>query len=236
MNFPLFARTGLVVAGLFSSMLVYCQSPVVTHARSKHRMGNTESRVAIFINPLSPLELQEGAAGLGVNIKLAPRWDISAEADYLFEGAGQGLDDYAIKGGVRGILTLKRLSRSRIFFYGIDARVKYYSFTDKANFINAATVDTLYNYSHVATNTLFGAAAIVGVRLPISKNRKWALELNTGLGVKYRTVNRKNIPAGYKYFQDDTFIRKDPNITANQDYSSWDNPYVPSAIKLMFFF
>lgn len=187
------------------------------------------------MNTFSLLEPQEAAIGAGVNYKITNRWQMSAEINYLFEGFAQGLDDYTIKGGQRTIFTIKRFSKNGIFFYGLDARIKTYSFRDKEHFANPLTHDTLFNFAHNVSNTLLGAAAIVGLRLPISENKKWAFEINTGYGTKYRFVKRKNIPAGYEYFRNG-FRKKDYDFTSEQDKNSSDNIYFPTAIRIMYFF
>lgn len=203
------------------------------HSRqnNKHRQG-ADRRVGIFINPLSPLEPQQGAVGAGVTVMLARRWDVSLELNYLFEGFVQDMDDYSSQ-GYRGIFTVKRFSKSRIFFYGLDTRLKYFSFSDKTDFVNDATIDTLFNYRHDASNTIFGIGAIVGIRLPISKNKKWAIEIQTGIGDKYREVTRKNIPAGYEFFENDK--PKDLNIPSLQK-TSGNTVYFPSGIRIIYFF
>ncbi|MBS1731982.1 MAG: hypothetical protein JST02_01680 [Bacteroidetes bacterium] len=198
----------------------------------KHRQG-PDRLIGVFINPLSPLEPQQGAVGAGINVMLAHRWDISLELNYLFEGFVQDMDDYSSH-GYRGIFSVKRFSKSRIFFYGIDTRLKYFSFTDKQNFASAATPDTLFNFRYNGSNTLFGIAAITGLRLPISKNKKWAFELQTGIGNKYRDVSRKNIPSGYYYFNSEKSI--DLNVLEFQKTSGGFNFYFPSAIRIMYFF
>lgn len=194
----------------------------------------TIGKVAIFMNTLSLLELQQAAIGAGVNYKFSRRWDASLELNYLFEGFGQSWDDYESE-GYRVIGTVKRFSKSGIFFYGLDTRIKHFSFVDKQNFFNEATNDTLSSYHHDASNTLFGTAGIAGVRLPISRNRKWALEINTGIGAKYRKINRENIPAGYEYLRSEEQPRH-PNVSSMQDVKGWNNVYFPSAIRIMYFF
>jgi len=202
------------------------------HKTEKHRQGAAK-RIGIFINPLSPLEPQEAAAGAGCNLMLFRRWDMSLELNYLFDGFSDK-EYYHDTKGYRAILSIKRFSKSRVFFYGIEGRIKYFSFTDKRDFANELTGDTLYNFRHNATNTLYGFAGIVGVRLPISKNKKWALEIQTGFGNKYRYVVRKNIPAGYNYLGNE--FPTHYNFTPNQDISSDDNVYFPSGIRVMYFF
>ncbi|MEO6489383.1 MAG: hypothetical protein ABIO04_05520 [Ferruginibacter sp.] len=185
------------------------------------------------MNTLSLLEPQQAAIGAGLTYKLASRWDLSLELNYLFEGFWQGGDDYTSKGS-RYIFTIKRFAKRHIFFYGMDARLKYFSFVDKQHFINESSMDTLFNFSHDANNILVGLAGIVGLRLPISKNKKWAFEINTGIGTKYRVVNRKNIPAGYKYYRHE--VSRHYEFNTGQDVDSSDNVYFPSAIRVMYFF
>lgn len=195
---------------------------------------NLEGKWGVFMNTLSLLEPQQAAIGAGVNYKIARRWDISTEINYLFDGFWQAGDDYK-SNGFRGIFTLKRFSKNGIFFYGLDTRIKYFGFEDKRSFVNQVTGDTLRSFTHNASNTLLGAAAIVGFRLPISKNKKWAFEINTGYGVKYRFVNRENIPAGYTYYRNE-LVKRHYDFTSHQDISGSDNIYFPTAIRVMYFF
>lgn len=199
---------------------------------SAQRKEFSPGKIGIFMNTLSLLEPQQAAIGAGIDYSIPNRWRMSLELNYLFDGFWQGGDDHNSK-GVRGIVTGKRFSKSGIFFYGLDLRIKYFSFEDKGSFVNVASNDTLFNFKHAVSNTLFGAAALVGVRLPISKNKKWALELNTGIGNKYRLVKRKSIPAGYDYYRPD-FVEKHYNFTSGQDVSSSENVYFPSALRILF--
>lgn len=225
----------------FLSVLILCFTFSITYAQQqdnkkkqppgyKGAVGN----IAVFMNTLSVLELQQGAIGAGVNYKLHPRWDLSLELNYLFEGFAQDWDDYESR-GYRAILHLKRFSKSGLFFYGLDTRIKHFSFVDEQNFFNKTTNDTLSRFQHDASNTLFGVAGIVGLRLPISKNKKWAFEINTGIGTKYRMIKRENIPGGYKYLRP-TEQPRHPNVSSQQDVDGWNNGYFPSAIRIMYFF
>ncbi len=228
---------------IFSHLIVFFLLPVQVFSQFETKRNravlakenvNIESKWGVFMNTLSLLEPQQAAVGAGINYKVAWRWDISAELNYLFDGFWQAGDDYK-SNGFRGIFTLKRFSKNGIFFYGLDTRIKYFSFDDKRSFVNPVTHDTLSNFTHKASNTLLGAAAIVGLRLPISKNKKWAFEINTGYGVKYRFVKRENIPAGYKYYRRES-SRKHYDFTSHQDIGSWDNIYFPTAWRVLYLF
>lgn len=198
-----------------------------------HKMGNYTSRFGIFINPLGPVEFQEGAAGLGVNAMLSRRWDISAELSYLYQGWGEKTYDKIIHNGYRAVFTVKRLSYTRVFFYGLDFRIKSYDFTDQLDFINTTIPDTLYNFKHNGRNTLYGFGGLAGLRLPLSKNRKWAMELNLGIGAKFRKISRKNVPAGYQYT--DIIRPKDFSFIYEQNFEGWTG-YVPGAVRFMYLF
>ena len=215
--------------------LLFVSAVCIAQKKDKHSFRGSERKFAVFMNTFSLLEPQQAAIGAGINYKFVRRWDASLELNYLFDGFVQSADDYN-SNGCRAIFTTKHFSRSGVFFYGLDARIKYFSFIDKRDFVNPTISDTLFNFKHDASNRLLGVAGIVGVRLPISKNKRWAFEINTGLGTKYRYVKRNGIPAGYKYYRNDEFVRKHYNFTANQDISSDDNIYFPSAIRVMYFF
>mgnify|MGYP000888039381 CR=1 FL=1 len=218
------------VSALFTLLLFLGNISFAQKLRN-HKTG-PDRKFGIFMNTLSLLEIQQAAIGAGINYKIAHRWDTSLELNYLFDGFMQAADDYNSQ-GYRGIITLKRFSKTRVFFYGLDLRLKYFSFSDKREFKNETTGDTLYNFEHDAANTLIGVAGITGVRLPISRNKKWAFEFNTGIGIKLRTVTRKNIPAGYEYFNND--MSRHYNYTTGQDISG-ETPYFPTAVRIMYFF
>lgn len=224
----------LVICLFLPNVTLAQNEPKKNRAVKAKENVNYDSKWGLFINTFSLLEPQQAAIGAGINYKIAWRWDVSAEINYLFDGFCQGCDDYQ-SNGFRSIFTLKRFSKNGIFFYGLDSRIKYFSFQDKQSFVNNLTQDTLHNFSHHASNTLFGIAGIVGFRLPISKNKKWAFEINTGYGIKYRSVNRKNIPDGYKFYRN-VQMKKDYNFTSEQDISSWDNIYFPTAWRVIFLF
>ena len=202
--------------------------------KQKRAYKGSDRKFAAFTNMLSLLEPQQAAVGAGINYTINRKWHVSLELNYLFDGFVQSADDYNST-GYRVIATVKRFTRTGVFFYGADARIKYFSYIDRQNFINTATSDTLFNVSHNASTTMTGGAGIVGIRLPISKNKRWAIEINTGVGVKYRNVERKNIPAGYAYYQDKSKKSRHPNIADGQDIDGV-GPYLPSALRIMFFF
>ena len=221
-------KTLLLIAGLSISFSIFAQK------KDRHSFRGPDKKFALFINTLSPLEPQQGAIGAGINYKIVRRWDVSLELNYLFEGFAQSADDYSSK-GFRTIITGKHFSRSGVFFYGIDARVKKFWYEDRGNFINTSTNDTIYLLRHDANTTMIGGAGIVGLRLPISKNKRWAVEINTGVGIKYRDVQRKDIPAGYSYYHNIKDDSRHLNITNGQDIDGV-SPYLPSAIRIMYFF
>ncbi|MFN8243128.1 MAG: DUF3575 domain-containing protein [Ferruginibacter sp.] len=198
-----------------------------------HKMGNIHSRVGVFVNPLGPVEFQEGAAGLGLNLMLARRWDISGEFSFLYQGWGEKTYDRVVLNGFRAVMTIKRLSYSRVFFYGLDLRLKRYNTSDQLSFINASLPDTLSNFNHEAMHTLYGVGGTAGLRLPLSKNRKWAMELSLGIGVKYRQIRRNKVPAGYTYWELPRPV--DINFYWQQNYEGW-TPYVPGGLRIMYLF
>lgn len=219
---------------IFLALFLFVSAISIAQKKDQYRFKATERKLAVFMNAFSLLEPQQAAIGAGINYKIVRRWDMSLEFNYLFDGFVQSADDYNSQ-GYRAIFTTKRFSKNGLFFYGIDARLKYFSFIDKRNFVNNSTSDTLYSFDHHASNTLFGIAAIAGLRLPVSKNKRWALELNTGIGDKYRLVQRRDIPDGYKYLRNPNF-RKEYNFTPDQDIEGSDNVYFPSAVRVMYFF
>ena len=215
--------------------IAYCQAKK-TPERLTHKIHSGPDRKwGIFTNPFSFTEPQVAAAGVGLSYRLVKRIDLSLEYNYLFapvyrSGKVDGLTGY------RGIFTIKRFSKSRIFFYGIDLRIKHYSFIDKQNFINPAIPDTLYAFSHHASNTLPGIGAITGVRMALSKNKKFAIEFNGGIGFKYRYVSRTNVPAGYKYYRRENSGFHEFFTLPGSRATNEATFYLPAALRLYYFF
>ena len=202
------------------------------HVHGNHRQG-PDATWGIFTNILSPAELYQAAIGGGINYKIAKRWDINAEYNYVYKVSTQAHKDYNPK-GYRGIITIKRFSKSRILFYGIDLRVKHFSLTTTADFVNAATADTIRDLKHRLSNTLPGIAAITGVRLPITRNKKLAFEFNVGIGYKFRNVSPKSVPAGYEYYAGFKAF-KEYNFQDDQQVQG-ETIYLPAAVRFYYFF
>jgi Protein of unknown function (DUF3575) len=85
-------------------------------------------------------------------------------------------------------------------FIGLQFRLKGYQFIDRANFTN--NIDTLLNYRYIANAISLGGAITFGATYNISKNKRWQLEVTTGIGAKQKFVNYKNLPTGYKVVEE----------------------------------
>jgi len=151
--------------------------------------------------------------------------------NYLYHFKSDEISEFDNLKGFRSITSLKYYyNQKRAFFVGAEFRIKKYSFDDKTDLVNIQTNDTLRLFSNTASDTLIGGAVLWGKRIKVSRNGKFEFEANVGLGGKYRTIKRKNVPAGYTRINNDPGAhrhRPDTNIEGAQ-------AYVPATIRLIY--
>jgi hypothetical protein len=166
----------------------------------------------LSFNPFSIAEPQL-AIGLGYGNRFTERSEAFTELSYVAKHPSYHFD-YEKLNGFRfiaeyryhflqqwrpiiylgqGIRERKRRSHP---FIGLQFRLKQYRLIDKDNFTNS--IDTLTKFRYIANVISLGGALTFGATYNISKNKKWQLEVTTGIGAKQKFVKYKNLPSNYK--------------------------------------
>lgn len=187
----------------------------------------------LSFNPHSLLEPEQGAVGLGVGYRFNKRIEVWTEFNYLFRGLYHPDDEFKNLHGFRSITSFKYFYDNKHgFFVGAEFRIKKYSFNDKSNFENLQAGDSLLNFKYKPSHTLIGGAVFWGKRFKLGANGKFEMEGNIGIGVKERTIDQKNVPAGYtqiKYRAPDTF----PDFFKGVESTI---PYLPAIVRFIYHF
>ncbi len=185
----------------------------------------------LSFNPFSIVEPEQGGVGLGVGYRIDKHFEVWTKLNYLYHSKVEEISEFDNLKGFRSITSLKYYyNQKHAFFGGGEFRVKYYAFDDKTDFINIQTNDTLHSFPNKASHTLIGGAAFWGMRIKVSRNGKFEYEANVGFGGKSRTINRKNVPAGYTRINDypkPHYHRPDHNIEDTQ-------VYIPATVRLIY--
>lgn len=221
-NETYFMKQLLIACFLISSLNI--------NAQKNHKYTPVfQKGLYISFNPHSLLEPEQGGVGLGVGYRFTKRIEVWTELNYLFRGFYRADNDFTNLHGFRSITSFKYFYNNKHgFFIGAEFRIKKYSFYDKSSFENLQAGDSLLNFNYKPTHTLIGAAAFWGKRFKLGANGKFEMEGNIGIGVKYRTIDRKNVPAGYtqiKYRAVDTR----PNTDEEAAY-----PYFPAIVRFIY--
>lgn len=166
---------------------------------------NTHSLVykrgmGLMFSPLSVLEPQQAAIGLGAGFRINKQFEVATEFSYLF--SGYPMPEYGVEKlenlkGVRSISSVKYFYEKKLnFFVGIEVRVKQYSYVVMRNYSNGI-IDIL-GHPYSARNTTFGGAVFWGKRNKISKNGVLEFEWTVGIGLKELQVKELSTPpTGY---------------------------------------
>jgi hypothetical protein len=166
----------------------------------------------LSFNPFSIAEPQF-ALGLGYGNRFTQRSEVFAELSYVAKHPSYHFDYEKLNGfrfiaeyryhflqQWRPIINLgeKRRNRNRRSqpFIGLQFRLKQYRLIDKDNFTNS--IDTLTKFRYIANIISLGGALTFGSTYNISKNKRWQLEITTGIGAKQKIVRYKNLPPNYK--------------------------------------
>lgn len=127
--------------------------------------------------------------------------------------------------GIRGRYVKRHL------FLGAEFRVKPFNFSATRTFIKDVPADTLHSFFYRAGAVSVGGAILLGETFELSANGKWKLEATIGIGAKMKTVQYKNVPAGYKPLL--TYSKY--AFTAPAIDEAVGMPYFPCAIRLKYF-
>lgn len=156
-------------------------------------------KVYFSFNPLGIAEFQS-TIGAGIHIPLNNQTALFTEIAAVFKNPVYNNPD-DIRFGYRNIIQLRYYSKTRkrsTSFIAFEARIKHYSFNNVRTFLNETIRDTLNNFNHTAVALSVGGGIVFGTTLPLSKNKKWQMELTGGVGVKNKTVFFRNINKNYK--------------------------------------
>lgn len=197
---------------------------------------STKTRTVLFLsfNPSALLEPMQGAVGLGIGYRVSQRVELWAEGSYLYSGIFTKTESFENVHGFKSIFNGKYFIKTRRpFFIGIELRLKDYSLDDKRDFENKLIADTIRNYPYQLHNQLFGAGTFIGKKFSLSKNGKFEMEGLVGIGLKYRKLDFRNIPAGYTKI--DYELRDHFQIfPENYFYTEQWLPYIPAAIRFIY--
>ncbi len=205
---------------------------------NKHNFTPTvQQGVYLSFNPAGMFEVQQGAVGLGLGYRVTKNLEFWAEGSYLYRGIGTEGENFRNLRGFKGIFSSRYYYKNKHqFFFGVEIRYKNYTYTDKADFENKSTIDTLFKLQYKLQNTLYGGAALFGKKIKLSRSGKFEIEAIAGLGLKYRFVNYHNVTQGYTKILD--FPSYDGiNIKPiNYQYTEQWLPYIPATIRLLYHF
>ncbi len=194
-----------------------------------------EKMKALSFNPFSIAE-PHAALGLGFSNNFTKRSSYFAELSYVFKAPVYKSPD-PLTGGYRLLMQYRyRVNRQykAYYFVGTEFRIKHYGFNGNNKlFVNAATADTLKSYKYHATATSIGGGIVIGSIFSISKNKKWQLEITTGIGVKHKFIAYKNLSAGYKLLKP-KFERRPDSFGPPEIDEAVGMPYIPGAVRLRY--
>lgn len=115
-------------------------------------------------------------------------------------------------------------------FVALEARLKHYTFSQTANFYNAANNTRLENYPYTASATVYGSAVLFGNIFSLDNDEKFLVEFSVGLGVKQKLVAFQNVPPGFSLVKQDK-IEWGFVPTIEEEVRT---AYVPFAIRLQY--
>lgn len=183
---------------------------------------------SIGVNPFS---LGESMSSIGpcAGFRFSPGFELWLEGSYIFHNLYK-IQDWKNMSGYRFIFQPRYyVGKGHTLFITPEFRLKQFSYTSALSFVNKTMNDTLYNYTHRASQVLAGGAFVIGGQFVLSERKKIFLEVTAGIGGKLRHINRKNIPGGYEY-------EVQPGGFGLAPHYNWDNdgtPYFPFGLRLM---
>lgn len=193
--------------------------------------------VYLSFNPAAMLEVQQGAVGLGLGYRVSKSLEFWAEGSYLYRGIGTEGENFKKLQGFKSILSGRYYYKNKYhFFFGAEIRYKNYTYTDKSDFENKSTIDTLFKLQYKLQNTLYGGAALFGKKIKLSGNGQFEIEAIAGLGLKYRLVNYHNVTQGYTKILDQPRYDGINIKPINYQYTEQWLPYIPATIRLVYHF
>lgn len=186
---------------------------------------------AIGVNPFSPAESMS-SIGPCISYRFSSRLELWIEASYIFHNLYK-INDWQNLKGYRFIFQPRYyIGSKRGFFITPEFRLKHYTYNTSAQLINDNTNDTLDNYYHKASQYLYGGAVVIGKQFNLSKQKNLFLEATVGLGGKYRTIQRRNIPDGYSY----KITTGGFGLAPHYEWDKDGTPYFPLGLRFVWHF
>ncbi len=192
---------------------------------------NAQKKYPYWSVGFNPFSIGESMSSIGpcAAYRISPRVELWGEASFIFYNLYK-LTQWNDLRGYRFIFQPRYYTgKGRNFFVAPEFRLKQFSYNTSLDFIDPAIPDTLKNYAHKSSQVLVGGAFVLGGQVTLSQRHNLFLEITAGVGGKQRYINRKNIPAGYKY-----------EITMGgfglKPHYDWDNDgtvYFPLGLRLI---
>ncbi len=193
--------------------------------------ANAQTKYPYWSVGVNPMSLGESMASIGpcAAYRLSPGIELWAEVSYIYNNLYK-INDWKNLHGYRFIFQPRFYSGSnKSFFITPEFRLKQYSYNGSGTFINAASFDTLNSYPHRASQILVGGAIVFGTQTSLSRRNNLFLEITAGIGGKLRSIKRKNIPSGYKYYLQTGGFGLAPHYEWHND----GTPYFPLGFRLI---
>ncbi len=208
-----------ILLSIFTSLLFICNA---ANAQTKYPYWS------VGVNPLSPGESMS-SIGPSVAYRISLKFELWSEASFIFYNLYE-INDWKNLKGYRFILQPRYyFGPGKSFYLAPEFRLKHFSYNTSLTFINNSIPDTLRSYAHKASQVLAGGAFVMGKQFLLSKRHHLYLDVTAGLGAKQRYINRKNIPAGYKYeIQPGGF-----GLAPHYEYNNDGTPYFPLGFRLL---
>ena len=186
------------------------------------------SRWLLSNNPYGFFEWPS-AIGFGIGYRLSGHAELWSESSFLWNGVGKTQGPVT---GFKQVIQGKLFPYEKVpFFFALEARYKGYQYRDTNRFINAATKDTLSEFSSFSHHYFFGAALQVGIRTALGSGRRFQVEFILGLGIRKYVHTWYGVPRGYTY---DPYRGIDIKITDIVDESP--DVYLPGSVRLIYLF
>lgn len=215
---------------IFSLLIVTFLALAATAQKNEASVKKT----FLTFNPFSLFE-PHAAAGFGISKNIKARSSYFGELSYVFKTPFyRGAEP--VTGGFRLLQQYRygvNMQYKAEYFIGAELRLKHFGFTGNNNvFINTSANDTISRYNYKAKATSVGGAIVIGTIINVSKNKKWQIEFTTGIGVKHKFVEYKNLPLGYKLFEPGTERRG--TVGPPEIDEAVGMPYIPSTLRLRY--
>lgn len=184
------------------------------------------------VNPLAILEVQASYGG-AVGYRFNENWEVSAEYSqlkpslWMGEGKYTNIQGFKTTYAVKYSIDINEYTKSRTFV-GAEFRYKQFSYDDVADFTDMASGKTIKDYNFKNNTSVKGFAGLIGKQWDLGENSRWALELTAGIGLRFKNIQRDNIPANTFIVPKDAGFGETPNYKDNQT-----SVYFPIGLRIM---